>query len=236
MCRASWLCTLAGSIMLLRTCKLLSIQQSKKAMFPNVTVSLRLLQMSPVAHVVAFMHAALSSSVACFPAGRRSRLLFEGSFGTKSEERGKEQKKRIGISLKYCWRGAAPSFNWGWDGSVVENVPEGHRGSPAAGRWWRHPAGLSSPPHCAGTRLQHREIHSSQIQVIANPESKHTIHTVWTKREEINLKLKREWMHKNKKIIVVSTRLIKKKKKKKRKIKDKISNILIAMTVNYCCS
>lgn len=71
-----------------------------------------------------------------------------------------EREKTTLISLKYCsgcWRIAGNSFNWGWDRSISKNVPEGHPGSQAAGQWWKHPGGLSWPPHCADTRLQDRE-------------------------------------------------------------------------------
>lgn len=76
---------------------------------------------------------------------------------------GQNLRRREGknnISLKYCsgcWRIAGISFNWGWDRSISKNVPEVHPGSQAAGQWWKHPGGLSWPPHCADTRLQDRE-------------------------------------------------------------------------------
>lgn len=89
---ATLICAHTGSIMLLRTCKLLSIQQSKKRCFPMSPSSL---ETSSVTQICIFKRVTLSSSVAYFPTGRQSQLWFEGSFGIKSERRRGEDGNQV---------------------------------------------------------------------------------------------------------------------------------------------
>lgn len=67
----------------------------QKAMFPNCHCLLHLLETSSVTQICVFRRVTLSWSVAYFPAGRQSRLWFEGSFGIKSARRRDIQIKNI---------------------------------------------------------------------------------------------------------------------------------------------
>lgn len=82
----------------------------RKAMFPNVIIFLALSKHCRSIRFGVFMSAALSSSVACFPAGRRFPWQFVGSFELKSARSRQRKYPTLNMTLicqteqQFLWR------------------------------------------------------------------------------------------------------------------------------------